>query len=182
MPLYTKTGDEGETGLFGNRRVPKDDLRIEAYGVIDELNCCLGLLRTEGLDAETDARLQLLQNLLFECGADLATEGGCACVPAVTSAIAQMEKWIDASESELSPLRNFILPGGSRASGLLHVARTITRRAERRYWTLARVVPDVPRPIGILLNRMSDLFFSWARRANVRAGVSDVPWTRQPSS
>lgn len=182
MPLYTKTGDEGETGLFGNRRVPKDDLRIEAYGVIDELNSCLGVLRCERLDPETDAQLQQMQNLLFECGADLATEGGCASVPAVTHAIAQMELWIDASETELPPLRNFILPGGSRAAGLLHVARTIARRAERRFWTLAKVVHDVPRPIGILLNRMSDLFFSWARRANVRAGVADVPWTRQKSS
>lgn len=182
MALYTKTGDEGETGLFGNRRVSKDDLRIEAYGVIDELNSCLGVLRSETLDPQTEARIQQMQNLLFECGADLATDGGCASVPAVTHAIAQMETWIDESEVELPPLRNFILPGGSRAAGLLHVARTIARRAERRFWTLAKVAHDVPRPIGVLLNRMSDLFFSWARRANVRAGVADVPWTRQKSN
>lgn len=182
MSLYTKTGDEGETGLFGNRRVPKDDLRIEAYGAVDELNSCLGLMRCERFDAETDARLQTMQNLLFEIGADLATDGGNASVAAVEHAISQMETWIDASEKELPPLRNFVLPGGSRASGLLHVARTVARRAERRFWTLAKVAHDVPRPIGILLNRMSDLFFSWARRANARAGVADVPWQRQKGS
>lgn len=179
MSLYTKTGDEGETGLFGNRRVRKDDLRIEAYGEVDELNTFLGLLRSEPLDAETDSRLRTMQDLLFECGADLATDGGQASVPAVTRAIEAMEQWIDESEKELPPLRNFVLPGGCRASALLHVARTVSRRAERRFWTLAKEVPDVPRPIGVLLNRMSDLFFSWARRANLRSGVADVPWTRQ---
>lgn len=179
MSLYTKTGDEGETGLFGNRRVPKDDLRIEAYGEVDELNTFLGLLRSESLDAETDARLRTMQDLLFECGADLATDGGQASVPAVTRAIVEMERWIDESEKELPPLRNFVLPGGCRASAMLHVARTVSRRAERRFWTLAKVAHDVPRPIGVLLNRMSDLFFSWARRANLRSSVADVPWTRQ---
>ena len=182
MSLYTKTGDEGETGLFGNRRVPKDDLRIEAYGAIDELNSCLGLLRCERFEPETDGRLETMQNLLFEIGADLATDGGNASVSAVTHAIALMEQWIDGSEQELPQLRNFVLPGGSRASGLLHVARTVARRAERRFWTLAKVAHDVPRPIGVLLNRMSDLCFSWARRANVRAGVADVPWQRQLGS
>jgi cob(I)alamin adenosyltransferase len=179
MSLYTKTGDEGETGLFGNRRVPKDDLRIEAYGSVDELNSLLGLLRCEPMDAATDERLCTMQSLLFEIGADLATDGGQASVPAVERAILDLECWIDESERQLPQLRSFILPGGSRLAAMLHVARTESRRAERRFWTLAKVVHDVPRPIGVLLNRMSDLFFSWARLANLRAGVADVPWQRQ---
>jgi cob(I)alamin adenosyltransferase len=179
MPLYTRTGDDGDTGLFGGRRVPKDHVRIEAYGAIDELNSLIGLLRTEPLGQELDADLQRIQSLLFDVGADLATEGGKASLPAVQPAIAEAERWIDASEGELAPLRSFILPGGCRAAALLHVVRTAARAAERRYWSLVRVADDTPRPIGIWLNRLSDLFFSWARRANARAGVADVPWRRQ---
>jgi cob(I)alamin adenosyltransferase len=183
MPIYTGTGDEGETGLFGNRRVSKDHVRIEAYGTIDELNGLVGLLRADGLDAEFDLALANIQNALFDVGADLATEGGKASLDRVARATAEAERWIDASEATLPQLRSFVLPGGCRRSALLHVLRTVARRAERRYWTLVREVgPDptvaVPRQIGVYLNRLSDLFFSWARRENLRAGVPDVPWQR----
>jgi cob(I)alamin adenosyltransferase len=182
MPLYTGGGDQGETGLFGNRRVRKDDVRIEAYGTIDEPNCFLGVLRAEPLDRDFDAALKQIQDTLFELGADLATEGGKASLPRVEPAIKVLERWIDASEAELEPLRTFVLPGGCRESALLHVLRAVARRAERRVWTLA-LSPgvEIPAPIGIYLNRLSDLFFSWARRANRRRGVADVPWERAGS-
>ncbi|MGE3171424.1 MAG: cob(I)yrinic acid a,c-diamide adenosyltransferase [Planctomycetota bacterium] len=178
MSLYTGGGDDGLTGLFGNRRVPKDDLRIEAYGAVDELNSFVGLARNEVVDAEFDRCLQRIQELLFEVGADLATEGGKASLPAIEPGIAQLERWIDASEAELEPLSSFILPGGHTVAALLHVARTVSRRAERRFWSLQRAAGDVPKPIGVFLNRLSDLLFSWARRANARAGLSDTPWRR----
>jgi len=178
MPIYTGTGDAGETGLFGNRRVPKDHVRIEAYGTIDELNSFVGLLRAEGPDAEFDRQLKSIQDELFEIGADLATVGGKACLPRIEPATKELERWIDASEAQLPPLRSFVLPGGSRTAALLHVLRTVSRRAERRYWTLVRIGEGVPPAIGVYLNRLSDLFFSWARRANLQAGVADVPWQR----
>ena len=183
MPIYTRTGDDGDTGLFGRRRVAKDHTRIEAYGTLDELNALVGLLRTEPVGTELDMQLKAIQDLLFEMGADLATEGGRASLPRVEPAIAELERWIDASEAQLAPLRSFVLPGGGRTAALLHVLRTVARRAERRYWTLVREVGDdealaIPRPIGIYLNRLSDLFFSWARRANQQAGIPDVPWSR----
>jgi len=184
MPIYTRTGDDGDTGLFGNRRVSKDHVRIEAYGTVDELNALVGLLRAEPIDTAFDTQLKNIQDTLFEIGADLATEGGHASVPRVEPAILELEQWIDASEAELPPLRSFVLPGGTRTAALLHVLRTVARRSERRYWTLVREVglePQlaVPRALGIYLNRLSDLCFSWARRANLRAGKADVPWTRK---
>jgi len=183
MPIYTKTGDDGQTGLFGNRRVPKDDARIEAYGTVDELNSVLGMLRAEYPDrpSPTDAQIQSIQETLFEIGADLATEGGNASVPRVEKAIKQLEQWIDATEATLPKLKSFVLPGGSKVGGLLHLARTVTRRTERCYWTLQRSVEanqPVPKEIGIYLNRLSDLCFSWARRANQEANVEDIPWKR----
>lgn len=184
MPIYTRTGDHGDTGLFGNQRVPKDHVRIEAYGTIDELNSFLGLLRSEGLEAEFDANVTAIQNALFDIGADLATEGGRASLPRVEPGIRELERWIDASEASLPPLRTFVLPAGNRRAALLHVLRTVARRAERRYWTLVHATTptngasNVPEPIGVYLNRLSDLFFSWARRANHAAGLPDVPWTR----
>lgn len=179
MPLYTGTGDHGETGLFGNRRVAKDDIRIEAYGTVDELNSCLGLLRAENPGGEFDLPLKAIQDALFEVGADLATEGGRASLPTIEVGIRRLESWIDASEAELPPLRTFVLPGGHRESALLHLGRTVARRAERRFWTLFRQAgANVPEAIGIYLNRLSDLLFSWARLANHHRGVPDVPWER----
>lgn len=185
MPIYTGTGDDGQTGLFGNRRVPKDDVRITAYGTIDELNSILGLVGSElqAADATAPDRAQVksIQDALFEIGADLATEGGQACVPRVEKATTELEQWIDASEAELPQLSNFVLPGGCKVSSTLHLARTVTRRAERCYWTLRRACADshpVPEIIGVYLNRLSDLCFSWARLANKHAGIPDVPWER----
>lgn len=184
MPIYTRTGDQGETGLFGNRRVPKDHLRIEAYGTIDELNSVVGVVAAEALPGEVGKHLATIQSDLFEIGADLATEGGRASLSRIVPAIADMERWIDASEAELPPLRTFVLPGGSRAAALLHVARTVARRAERHFWTLVfehdgPAEQKPPAEIGTYLNRLSDLFFSWARLANLRSGVADVPWVRR---
>ena len=184
MPIYTRTGDDGETGLFGNRRVPKDDARIEAYGTVDELNSVLGMLRAELNSARspTDPQIQSVQDTLFEIGADLATEGGDASVPRVEQAIGQLEQWIDESEAKLPPLSSFVLPGGGRVGALLHLVRTVSRRAERCYWTLQREVAiehPVPTEIGVYLNRLSDLCFSWARLANLEDGVADIPWQRQ---
>ena len=183
MPIYTRTGDDGHTGLFGNRRVPKDHERIEAYGTVDEMNSVLGMLRAELTEGRSpsDEQIQAVQDTLFEIGADLATEGGEASVPRVEKETLQLEQWIDASEGQLPPLTNFVLPGGCKVAALLHLARTVSRRAERCYWTLQRAVEDthpVPTPIGIYLNRLSDLFFSWARLANQQEGVADIPWKR----
>ena len=180
MPLYTKTGDHGVTGLFGNRRVPKYDLRIEAYGTVDELNCLIGMLRTEAVPPEQDKQLQEIQDTLFEIGADLATEGGQGSLPRVEAGIEHLQAWIDASEAELPELRNFVLPGGHREAGWLHMLRSVSRRAERRFWELADRQSKTDHPVqeilGVYLNRLSDLFFSWSRLANHRHGVQDVPW------
>jgi cob(I)alamin adenosyltransferase len=183
MPIYTGTGDDGQTGLFGNRRVAKDDVRITAYGTVDELNSVLGLLGAElSADATpSPSHVKSIQDALFEIGADLATEGGEASVARLTAAIGELESWIDASEAQLPQLKTFVLPGGCRIAALLHLARTVTRRAERHYWTLRNQVAathPVPEAIGVYLNRLSDLCFSWARLANQAAGVDDVPWTR----
>ena len=134
MPIYTKTGDSGQTGLFGNRRVPKDDARIEAYGTIDELNAVLGMLRaelTEGL-SPTVEQIQSVQDTLFEIGADLATEGGEASVPRVEAAIGTLESWIDGSEAELPQLKTFVLPGGSKVGALLHLVRRRSTSAQNQ--------------------------------------------------
>lgn len=185
MKIYTRRGDAGETGLFGGPRVPKDDLRVEAYGQIDELNAVLGmsmgLLAAEDMP-EVARRLRVLQGDLFVLGAHLATpapEDGARSRPSIpplpTERVAEMEEWIDAAEEELSPLTTFILPAGTTGASTLHLARTICRRAERRVISLAReatIDPDCVR----ILNRLSDLLFVWARLANHRAGVPDIPW------
>ena len=173
MPIYTGTGDAGETGLGDNERVAKDDLRIEAYGTVDELNSTLGLLRCENLPPDLDRHLERIQNTLFELGSDLANPGpGSA---PIDDAVRELEEWIDASEAQLPPLRNFILPGGHREAALLHLLRTTARRAERRFWTLRRR-DGLDAGLGVYLNRLSDLFFSWARNTNRRHDVDDVVW------
>lgn len=177
MPIYTGTGDDGETGLFGNKRVPKGDLRIDAYGTVDELNALLGMARTEALPQELDQRLGKIQDTLFEVGADLAApDQGVA--PGVAAAIGEAEAWIDESEAQLPQLRTFILPGGHRQAAILHLARTVTRRAERLVWSLSQR-ESVPKALGIYLNRLSDLLFSWARLCNQAHGFEDVPWQRK---
>ncbi len=179
MKIYTKTGDAGETGLFGGPRVPKDDARVEAYGAVDELNASLGVARARGGDAELGALLAAIQEQLFTIGAELATPPGArarAAVPAVAPAwSAALEAAIDRFEAELAPLRNFILPGGAPLAADLHVARGVCRRAERRAVSLHRVDPILPEVL-VYLNRLSDFLFVAARVANHRAGVADVVW------
>jgi cob(I)alamin adenosyltransferase len=178
LRIYTKTGDAGETGLFGGRRVPKDDDRVEAYGAVDELNASLGVARTHcGDDAALDGLLGKLQSLLFELGADLATPPDARRRPATItgSDIEALEREIDAGEAELAPLKSFVLPGGTPAAAALHVARCACRHAERRAVTLARAAPEAALPVTFL-NRLSDLLFVLARVTNHRAGVPDVPW------
>lgn len=185
MKIYTRTGDLGETGLFGGGRVAKDHVRVEAYGAVDELSSVLGLAVRE-LDGELGGRLRRVQGDLLSIGATLATptpeEGGRAGghIPDLPHArIAEMEEWMDAAETELEPLREFILPGGTEAAARLHVARTVCRRAERRVVALAHLARVDPFVVQYL-NRLSDLLFTWARLANRRAGVMDEKWTKDP--
>lgn len=179
VKIYTKTGDDGITGLLGNRRVPKDDIRIEAYGTVDELNAVLGLARAQGFDSASDNLVSQLQDELFAVGSALADpdpEGRYHNAIRAEHA-ARLEGIIDALESELSPLTNFILPGGSLPAAELHLARTVCRRAERLVVRLARQPGGhVPAALIVYLNRLSDLLFVMARVANHRAGVSDIPW------
>ncbi len=179
MKIYTKTGDGGETGLFGGPRVPKDDARVEAYGAVDELNATLGVVRAGGGDAEIDALLAAAQEHLFTIGAELATPPGArahgAVPPIAPGWTATLEAAIDRFEAELPPLRHFILPAGAPlATGLL-AARAVCRRAERRVVSLHRHDAVAP---GILelLNRLSDFLVVAARLANHRAGVQETTW------
>ena len=175
MKVYTRRGDGGETDLFGGERVAKDHLRVQAYGDVDELNACLGLLRAESLTESQDGALKEIQETLFELGADLATPGGEKSVSRVTEAIAQLESWIDRDDDTLEPLTSFVLPGGHKEAALYHVSRSVCRRAERSFWALEST-ETVPQCLGVYLNRLSDLLFVWARQANQRFGVADVPW------
>lgn len=180
MKLYTKTGDTGETGLFGGARVSKASLRVTSYGAVDELNAALGVARAQGLPDDIDATLARIQTDLFTLGAELATVPGKESnigIPLLGDEdVTRLESAIDASEADLEPLRHFVLPGGSPAAAHLHIARTVCRRAEREVVALSTAEP-VRNLLVVYLNRLSDLLFSLARRANQRAGVADVPWT-----
>lgn len=179
MKIYTRTGDTGETGLFGGARVSKADLRVEAYGEVDELNSFVGLARTVRFDRDVDALLATIQSELFDVGAELAAVPGKEtklAMPRIDDeAIAALERAIDRADEELPPLTTFVLPGGSLAASHLHLARCVCRRAERRVVALARE-SDVREVVIRYLNRLSDLLFTWARLANHRAQVPDVPW------
>lgn len=176
MKIYTKQGDEGETGLFGGTRVSKASPRVAAYGDVDELNSALGVARAAGLDEDVDALLARIQSELFELGAELAARPGKALgIPTIGDGeVEALERAIDRAEEELVPLATFILPGGARPAAHLHVARTVCRRAERAIVGLGagETRPEVLRYV----NRLSDLLFVLARLANHRAGVADVPW------
>lgn len=181
MKIYTKTGDDGETGLFGGPRVAKDAPRIEAYGTVDELNSVLGLARTERLPSEIDALLGAIQNELFALGAELATPNPAAHGTSLIGPpqIAALEAAIDLFEADLAPLVQFVLPGGCRAAAVLHLARTVCRRAERRLVGFVRVSTEpVSGHLIVYLNRLSDLLFVLARAANHSAGIADVPWQK----
>lgn len=179
MRIYTRTGDRGETGLFGAGRVSKADRRVEAYGSVDELNAQLGwaetLVRHLGLTAE----IQAVQAELLVIGADLATppEASAAARARRIEAeqIARLEAWIDRLTAETAPLTTFILPGGSPAAAALHVCRTVCRRAERRVVALAAAESVNPQVI-VYLNRLSDLLFALARWVNAREGAAEPAW------
>ena len=178
MKIYTKGGDTGETSLFGGVRVPKDDLRIRTYGTLDELNGLLGLALTESpLDRGLGDQLLRLQDELFRLGSELATpRGKTISMRWVSDAeTSRLESEIDAMEAALTPLKTFILPGGSRLSALLHLARSVSRRAERELITLHRAEP-VRGEVLRYVNRLSDHLFVCARFANHIAGVQDTPW------
>lgn len=179
MRIYTKTGDAGETSLFDNTRVSKADPRVDAYGDVDELNACLGAARAAGVDDQIGALIESLQKDLFALGARLA-DPSARIAPRVQKAVIgpdaveRLEKAIDGLEAELPPLRRFILPGGSTAGSLLHLARTVCRRAERRIIALG---PDAVEPVVIVyVNRLSDLLFVAARAVNHRTGLPEIEW------
>jgi cob(I)alamin adenosyltransferase len=183
LKIYTKTGDGGETGLFGGGRIPKDSLRVAAYGEVDELNAAVGLARALEPQEFADALLQRIQRDLFTIGAELATPDPDKLQKALSrtsaaigeSDIAALEDAIDGHQSRLEPLKNFILPGGAPKAAALHLARTVCRRAERAVVALSRqdqISPAILRH----LNRLSDLLFVLARAANAHAGRPDVKW------
>ncbi|HLG07002.1 MAG TPA: cob(I)yrinic acid a,c-diamide adenosyltransferase [Gemmatimonadales bacterium] len=181
MRIYTRTGDAGETGLFGGGRVPKDDPRVAAYGEVDELSAAIGVARAAPPEALFDAELQAVQRDLFAIGGQLASPDPAKVREALARAEldpargSELERAMDAAEAELPPLRAFILPGGHSKAAALHLARTVCRRAERSLVTLARD-QDVPGRFLIYLNRLSDYLFTLARLANHRAGRADVIW------
>lgn len=178
MTIVTRTGDKGMTGLFGGQRVSKTDTRIQAYGTVDELNAVLGLVIAAGHCSEAlNAQILRTQNVLFRLGADLATpaEGNKAVVPRLEQPqIDELEGWIAALEAALPPMTQFVLPGGSHGASLLHLARTVCRRAER--WVVAlREADGTGAETVMYLNRLSDYLFLAALKANKDAGTPDVP-------
>ena len=178
MKLYTGHGDDGSTSLFGGRRVPKDDLRVEAYGTVDELNSAIGFAAAAGGHDELTRLIELVQPQLFDIGANLCTpaEANRDHIPSVTDEhVAALEQAIDRTCDPLPPMRHFVLPGGTELASRLHLARCVCRRAERLTVTLARA-EAVDARIIIYLNRLSDLLFAMARRANQLEDVADVPW------
>lgn len=179
MKIYTRTGDDGSTGLFGGDRVSKADDRVEAYGTLDELNSAIGVVRASGVDTEIDTILGRVQRELFELGAELGTDPGHIhkLKSPLLSAdqVQKLEQDIDAAEVVLPPLRTFVVPGGALPAAQLHACRTLCRRAERNLVALAN--RDALRPEVIrYANRLADLLFVLARLANHKAQVPDVPW------
>ena len=185
MKLYTRTGDDGTTGLFSGARVSKDHPRIEAYGTVDELNAVLGLVLSacepgHRFEARLHSVVSALQSRLFDIGADLATPEGAkqqARIHRIDDGdVSEAEAWIDEFDGANPPLRTFIMPAGTELAARLHLARTVCRRAERAIISLGSIEP-VGEPLLRYMNRLSDLFFAMARRANHERGRPDVPWT-----
>lgn len=179
MKIYTRTGDDGTTGLFSGARVPKHHLRVEAYGTVDELNSALGVARAHGPQPQADGWLAQIQSDLFYLGADLATPDD-ARSPRVVRMSAERVSWlettIDELTGELPPLKQFVLPGGALTAAHLHVARTVCRRAERLAALLAEQEP-VGEHVIPYLNRLSDFLFTLARWENWKAGIDETKWT-----
>ena len=181
MKIYTRTGDAGSTALFGGGRVSKDHIRVIAYGDVDELNSLIGLVRATPPEAFEDALLESIQRDLFSIGGHLATPDPDKVRKALEKAtlsddrVAEFERVIDAADRVLAPLTAFVLPAGSPKAAILHLARTVCRRAERQVVHLA-AQETVPELFLVYLNRLSDLLFTLARLANHQAGVGDVTW------
>ena len=177
--VYTKTGDDGTTGLGSGQRVPKDSPRIEAYGTVDELSSQIGVALAAGVDPTIAPELEKIQNELFHLGSDLCIlEQDKTRMPAPrmeTRHVEALEKLMDRLSEQLPPLENFILPGGSPGAAALHVARTVCRRAERRVIALSRLEAVGPETVRYL-NRLSDALFVLARHENRQRGVEDVLW------
>lgn len=180
--IYTRTGDDGTTGLGGGQRVPKESLRVSAYGTVDELNSHLGVVLASGVNGALRPRLERLQSVLFDLGADLCvleedkSGDAAADLPAIeTEQVEALEGWMDELSEDLEPLKHFVLPGGHPAAAHLHVARCVCRRAEREVLALSRV-EAVGEEILPFLNRLSDALFVMARYQNRVAGIPDVPW------
>jgi cob(I)alamin adenosyltransferase len=181
VKIYTRTGDAGSTALFGGGRVSKDHIRVIAYGDVDELNSLIGLVRATPPEAFEDALLESIQRDLFSIGGHLATPDPDKVRKALEKAtlsddrVAEFERVIDAADRTLAPLTAFVLPAGSPKAAILHLARTVCRRAERQVVHLA-AQETVPELFLVYLNRLSDLLFTLARLANQQAGVGDVTW------
>jgi cob(I)alamin adenosyltransferase len=181
VKIYTRTGDRGETGLFGGGRVPKDHPRVAAYGDVDELNSAIGVARATAPADFRDLLLETIQRDLFAIGGHLATPDpgkvreALARAELAESRVEEFERAMDAADEELPPLRAFVLPAGSPKAAALHLARTVCRRAERSVIHLAHDA-EVPELFVVYLNRLSDLLFTLARLANHRAGSGDVTW------
>lgn len=170
--IYTRTGDDGTTGLGDGSRTPKDGARVEAFGCVDEVNSLIGMLLAHGVGTPIDGWLVEIQHDLFDIGGELCIPGREALVPA---RVDELEQWLDTLNAELAPLKEFILPGGTLAAAAAHLARTVCRRAERRTVTLQRSEPVNPVTLRYL-NRLSDLLFVMARTENQRAGQPDTLW------
>jgi len=182
MKIYTKTGDKGETSLFGGRRVWKDNLRISAYGTVDELNSILGITVTELNNKELVEVINSIQKELFVLGSDLASpldkENKKFEIPRVNSEfVERLEKLIDNYDSQIPSLKNFIIPGGTKGAGFLHFARTVCRRAEREVISLSKI-ETINEEIKVYLNRLSDLLFVLARFENFSSNHPDVEWKK----
>ncbi|MCX7735683.1 MAG: cob(I)yrinic acid a,c-diamide adenosyltransferase [Candidatus Kapabacteria bacterium] len=178
MKIYTKTGDDGTTGLFSGKRVSKSDLRVETYGTVDELNSIIGIILTYDLPKSTYTHLTILSNLLFIMGSDLATPADANIVKYKLDRIEEkhiewLEKLIDKYSEDLPELKNFILPGGTRVAALCHLARTVCRRAERLAVALKKNEP-ISNNVVVFLNRLSDFLFTTARYINHLSGIKDV--------
>jgi cob(I)alamin adenosyltransferase len=170
--IYTRTGDDGTTGLGDGTRVPKDHARVEAFGTVDELNSVIGLLLCEPVGGDLSAALTLIQHTLFDLGGELCIPGRRVLDEAQ---VTDLENILDRLNAGLAPLKEFILPGGTRAAALCHLARTVCRRAERRVYTLSGSEPVSPVALKYL-NRLSDLLFVLARAVNQASDMPDVLW------
>ncbi len=179
MKIYTKTGDQGTTALFGGKRVPKSDLRIDAYGTVDELNSWVGVLRDQQVNHQRAAELIEIQDRLFTIGSILAVEPGNTKVkvPSLVSAdVVFLESRIDAMEEMLEPMKVFVLPGGHPSVSFGHVTRTVCRRAERLVIALGEAEPPVEPLVIQYLNRLSDYFFVLCRKMTSELNAAETPW------